>query len=526
MAPAPEAWRSEGVASGGSVPVRPHATGIRSHPLERVVADLPIGVVLLDAQGRIAFANREAESVLGLERSDEPGHTHRPGAWRVVDPDSGEPMADPFSTAAVAEAGGTISDHRVGLVGDDHSVRVLACNATCLDEDGRIVGAVATVEDITERHERERTAALLSSLVTAAATAITSETLDGTVTSWNPAAEEIFGRAATEMLGAPYATVVPEDRRQEREDLLQQVRQGRRVTRHETMGLRRNGEPFPATVTLSPVVREDGTVVAVSTITRDATEEVGLRSELERQAEELSRSNLELQQFASVAAHDLQEPLRMIHSFVQLLSQHLEGQLDDQAREYMAFAVDGATRMQALIRDLLEWSRVATRARDPVACDLEAVLLDVVNDLQLATEEAGVEIVHGPLPTVLVDPTQAGQLLGNLLRNAIKFRHPDRPATVEVTAGRDGDEWRISVADNGIGIPPDQTERVFAIFQRLHGRDAYPGTGIGLAICQRIVERHGGQIHARSRSDGTTIEFTLPSPDGPPASARPLHDDT
>ncbi|WP_372459355.1 sensor histidine kinase [Streptomyces huiliensis] len=236
------------------------------------------------------------------------------------------------------------------------------------------------------------------------------------------------------------------------------------------------------------------------------------RTQLDEQAAELRRSNAELEQFAYVASHDLQEPLRKVASFCQLLQRRYGDGLDERAHQYIAFAVDGANRMQVLINDLLAFSRVGRVHNDHDTVDLDAVLETTLDALSVPVEESGAEVTHDPLPTVVGDRTQLGMLWQNLVSNAVKFRAPDRRPAIHVSAERDGDVWRFAVTDNGIGIGPEYAEKVFALFQRLHTREAYPGTGIGLAMCRKIVEFHGGTIAVDpEREGGARIVFTLPA---------------
>ncbi|MFE0510844.1 ATP-binding protein [Streptomyces sp. NPDC058964] len=236
------------------------------------------------------------------------------------------------------------------------------------------------------------------------------------------------------------------------------------------------------------------------------------RGLLDEQAEELKRSNTELEQFAYVASHDLQEPLRKVSSFTQLLQRRYGGRLDEKADQYIAFAVDGANRMQVLINDLLAFSRVGRVHNDYQSVDLEAVLSRTLDNLSVAVEETGAVITRDALPTVVGDTTQLGMLWQNLLSNSLKFRGPDLPPHIRISAVQAGDFWEFAVSDNGIGIAPEFQEKVFALFQRLHTKDAYPGTGIGLAMCKKVVEFHGGTIKIDpDHTQGTRIVFTLPA---------------
>jgi light-regulated signal transduction histidine kinase (bacteriophytochrome) len=225
----------------------------------------------------------------------------------------------------------------------------------------------------------------------------------------------------------------------------------------------------------------------------------------------LARSNAELEQFAYVASHDLQEPLRMVASYTQLLQRRYRGRLDDDADEFIAYAVDGATRMQQLIQDLLAYSRVGTRGRPFEPVDTAALVDGVLADLGARLAETGGVVERGDLPVVVADPLQLRQVFQNLIDNALKYHGAD-PPRVAIAAERAGAEWRFAVRDNGIGVAPEYVERVFGLFQRLHTQADYPGTGIGLALCQKIVARHGGRIWLESAPGrGATFFFTLPA---------------
>ena len=238
--------------------------------------------------------------------------------------------------------------------------------------------------------------------------------------------------------------------------------------------------------------------------------------EIRSYSAELERSNTELQQFAYVASHDLKEPLRMIDGYLKLLDRKYAESLDDKAKRYIRFASSGTTRMQGIIDDLLEYSRVSARARVFEHTDAQAVLSAVLENLSVLIRESGARIERGRLPAVTADPVQLSQVFQNLISNAIKFRRPDRAPVVRISAGEREGEWLFTVEDNGIGIDPKYREKVFEIFQRVHGQE-FPGTGIGLAICKRVVERHGGRIWVASEPGaGSTFYFTIPKRDAAP----------
>ena len=348
--------------------------------------------------------------------------------------------------------------------------------------------------------------------------------LRGRVTYGNRGYCERMGRPLSALLGKTDYDLFPKEHADkyltDDEKVIRSGKMFEDIEEHRTS----EGEKLYVHVLKAPVRDAKGEVVGTQVIFWDVTARKLAEEALEKTAAELARSNKELEQFAYVASHDLQEPLRMITSYTQLIAKRYKDQLDTDAKEFMHFAVDGAMRMQKLIQGLLEYSRVGTRGKPFAQTPCEEILEAALSNLKLAIEETGATVTHDPLPEVMSDPVQLTQLFQNLIGNALKFRGPDAPKIhlgVERKARTDAAslnvppyEWIFCVRDNGIGIEPQYFERIFVIFQRLHTQDKYPGTGIGLAICKKIVERHGGRIWLESKpGEGTSFYFALPALD-------------
>jgi PAS domain S-box-containing protein len=342
--------------------------------------------------------------------------------------------------------------------------------------------------------------------------------VNGLTTFMNPAAEQMTGYTLAESLRKPQHELVHHTRPdgtpypQEQCPIYATLRDGKPHASDDDLFWRKDGTSFPVEYTSAPM-HDEGKLVGAVVVFNDITERREADEQLSEQRKELERSNAELQQFAYVASHDLQEPLRMVASYTQLLAKRYKGKLGTDADEFIHFAVDGAQRMQTLINDLLAYSRVGTRGKPFESVNMNDVLNVAKANLKVAIEESGAEVVVEQLPTIDADRTQMIQLMQNLIGNAIKFRRPERPprVTVGATRAETSDSWHFTVADNGIGIDPEHHERIFVIFQRLHTREHYQGTGIGLAVCRKIVERHEGKIWVDSREgEGSTFHFTLP----------------
>jgi PAS domain S-box-containing protein len=334
---------------------------------------------------------------------------------------------------------------------------------------------------------------------------------EGRVFIANGRTEELFGYGREEVIGEPVEKLVPdrlrEAHRADRRDYFQAPAARPMGVGRDLWGLRKDGSEFPVEIGLHPVSTPDGEFVLSAIV--DITERKRNLEDVRAAVAELARSNAELAQFAYAASHDLQEPLRMVTSYVQLLERRFEPQLDAESRKYMHYVVDGAQRMHSLIRDLLEYSRVGTGSEETRELDLNEIVQQALDNLRVAVAETRAEVVTGELPTIEGEPTQMIRLFQNLLGNAIKFRG-EEPPRIRISARSAGSSWEIEVADNGIGIEPRFAERVFGVFQRVHSGD-YPGTGIGLAICKKIVERQGGSIRVESEPNrGARFCMTLP----------------
>ena len=357
------------------------------------------------------------------------------------------------------------------------------------------------------RRDAESPDHFLATIVRSSDDAIFSEDVEGNVTSWNPAAErllgyapgDIIGRSATDLFAAADGG----------EAVSSEVLAGAKKRAGTTVLVRKDGCRLEVSLRASPVLDPSGAAVGVATIARDNSEQERIRLERDRATRELQRSNAELEQFAYVASHDLSEPLRMISGFVQLLAKRYEGQLDNEADEFIGFIVDGVKRMRLLIDDLLQYSRVgrSTLARETV--DVADLVERVRVGLSEPMSDVGAQLTAADLPTIEADPTQLRRVFQNLISNSLKFRG-EEPPRIAVSAEREEAAWRFTVTDNGIGIDSHQSERIFNLFERLHDHQAYTGTGLGLAICRTVVERHGGQIWATSgERGGTSFVFTL-----------------
>jgi PAS domain S-box-containing protein len=466
------------------------------------------GVWDMNLETDIAWYSPRWKEMLGYEDSEiEP----RDVAWqRLLHPD------DRARTRALKEA--MLRGERDYEVEfrlrhkDGHYVDILSKGIPVRREPGGpVVRVVGTHFDLTDRKAAEahrRVSAYHRSLIEASMDPLAMIAPDGTITDVNNATGKATGRSREELIGTDFCDYFTDP--DKAREMYRQAFQEGRVQDVELEIQHCDGHLTPVLCNASVYLRDDSEVAGVCAAARDISERKHAEETLARQTVELIRSNAELQQFAYVASHDLQEPLRAVASFTKLLAERYRGKLDADADDFIGFAVDGAIRAQALINDLLAYSRVQTRSASLSATRCEVVLENTLSDLRALIEETGARVTHDPLPVLHASETQLGQLFRNLIGNALKFRGTD-PPRVHVSVDRIAGTWRFSVRDNGIGIDPEYAEEVFVIFRRLHTGAEYPGTGIGLAIAKRIVERHGGRIWVASEpGKGATFFFTIP----------------
>ena len=462
---------------------------------EGVLERLPVCVALLTPDHRVVFANR-----MFRERFGEPAGAH------CFEHLFQSPVPCEFcQTFRVLE---TRQPHQWECIRPGGRIYQVFDDAFT-DTDGSDLILQANI-DITESRRTQERLSEQAVLLELAHDAIWVADLNGRISFWNRGAEQTYGWSSEEAVGQSIhkllgtASSIALDKidaanlehGQWEGELAQLTRSGQAIMVASRWSFERNGADKP---------------VAVLAINRDITKRKRAEDVLAQKSAELERSNAELQQFAYVASHDLQEPLRMVTNFTQLLSERYASQLDDDAREFIGFAVGGAVRMQGLIQDLLAYSRVETKSKSVGAVNCNEILRSAVANLHTVIAENGALVRLEDLPVVRADATQMVQLFQNLIGNSIKFKRAN-PPQVHISAVRKGDDWVFSVRDNGIGIEPRFADRIFVLFQRLHHSEEYPGTGIGLALCKKIVERHGGNIRVESHpGEGSTFIFSIPA---------------
>jgi len=461
-------------------------------------------LVTIGPDGKITDVNGSTETITGYSR------------LHLI----GTDFSDYFTEPEKAREGyqqvfkeGMVLDYPLEIQHRDGFITPVLYNASVYrDEDDEVIGVFAAARDVTELRKAEEELKLSyiynRSLIEASVDPLVTIGPDGKITDVNNSTEIVTGRPREELIGTDFSDYFTEPEKA-REGYTRVFQEGM-VLDYPLEIMHKNGHITPVLYNASVYKDESGKVIGVFAAARDINELKKAEELLKLKINELARSNAELEQFAYVSSHDLQEPLRMIASYLQLLERKYEGKLDKKADKYIHFAVDGATRMQNLIDDLLTFSRVTTQANEFELTDIEVILNRVLTNLSVSIKENSATITHGTLPEIMVDGTQMTQVLQNLINNALKFRSKDNPK-IHISASQEDKYWLFSVKDNGIGIDPKYSERIFEVFKRLHKKRDYPGTGIGLSICKKIVERHGGRIWVDSKlGEGSTFYFNIP----------------
>lgn len=462
-------------------------------------------VVATDLNGTITGWNPAAEALYGYSTEEVLG-----ASAAMLLPEDALPALS--ETLRQVEKGHGFQDVEVVHVAKDGTRLMLEARVSSVrGATGEAVGALAILSDLSEKRDLE---AKFRLAFEASPSGMIILDASGRITLANAEMEHMFGYPAGELIGSPISRLVPEEIREQQEALLTAY-VADPAPRHIGLanaltGLRRDGRRFPIEVGLQPIRTYRELLILMVVV--DVSERREAEALIASKTAELERSNAELEQFAYVASHDLREPLRMVASYTELLSERYRGRLDDRADKYIGYVVDGARRMQQLVADLLALSRVGTQGKPLVPVDAGAVVANVLRAMSRAIADAGASISVAPLPVVAADETQLGQLFQNLISNALKFRAPDRVPAIAIDAVPAGVLWEFTVSDNGIGIDRQYSDRIFQMFQRLHGRGQYEGNGIGLAIAKKIVERHGGRIWFESApGEGTTFHVVLPA---------------
>ena len=477
--------------------------------LATTLASISDGVMVTDVRGCVTFVNDAGERLVGWKLAQAVGQP-LPSVFKIIDDATRQPVENLAETVLRQGTLAGLADHAILMARDGREIPIDPIGTLVRSGAGEVEGVVVSFRDFTERKRARDQLQLHMTVLESAANAIVITGPDGVIQWVNSAFTRLTGYEAAQAIGQnPRVLKSGVQDAVFFKEMWQTITAGR-VWHGELVNRRKDGALYDEEMTITPVRSAAGQITHFIAIKQDISERKRDEDVIKRTTEKLARSNQDLEQFASVASHDLQEPLRMVSGYLQLIERRYRDKLDSEAKEFIGFAVDGAMRMSRLITDLLDYSRINTRGKQPEPVNMEIVLKRAVENLQEAIRDSNATITHEELPTVQGDATQLVQLLQNLVGNAIKFRAADRPVRVYIGARKLDDEWVFSVKDEGIGIEPRYAEKIFLIFQRLHSRAEYPGTGIGLAICKKIVERHGGRIWVESQSgQGSTFFFTI-----------------
>jgi len=508
----------------------------------QLIEKFPIAVYTCDAKGYIRLYNRAAVDLWG--REPVAGKDMWCGSWKIYQNDGTLLPLDKCPMAIALKEGRSVYGEEINVQRPDGTIlKVMPHPQPIFDSKGNIVGAINMLLDITDRKKAEEINAKLAAIVQSSDDAIIGKTLEGIVTSWNKAAERMFGYTASEMTGQSILKIIPEERVDEEPKILERLRRGESIEHFETIRVTKDGTRLNISLTISPIKDSKGNITGASKIARDITKQKQLlealetgREELESQVMErtadlkranlhLQNSNEELERFAYVASHDLQEPLRKIQAFGNLLLERNEQDLNNNGKNYVNRMINAANRMQSLIEALLEFSRATLMEKKFEKRDLNLLIDEVIKEFQERADDKEAIIEVAPLPHLTVIPFQFKQMLSNIISNSLKYSKPDEKPVIEITsqildeqeindpgAVKETSYCKLTISDNGIGFENEHAERIFELFQRLHGRHEYGGSGIGLSICKKIMENHEGFIRAESKpGKGATFHIYIPN---------------
>ena len=475
----------------------------RERDLSDFIENAAVALHWVGDDGTILWANNAELQLLGYERAEYVGHNI---AEFHVD------------EAVISEMLRCLKNNEklqgveARLRCKDGTTRYVSINSSVYREGDRFVHTRCVTLDLTEQKRATEVQQRLSAIVESSDDAIISKDMNGIIRSWNRGAERIFGYTPEEIIGQHISTLAVPERVDEIPDILARLAQGERVDHYQTKRKTKDGRVLTISLTVSPIRDAGGTIVGASKVARDITEREVHQRALEQANNVLLQANADLQQFAYSASHDLQEPLRMVSTFSELLKREFGAKLGPTGDEYIGYTLQGALRMEQLLRDLRAYTVASTSESVPAEdVDAGAMFNKALENLSAAINGSGASVTTTHLPHVRLHEFQLEQLFQNLIGNAIRYRSEASPR-IQVAAHRQGPDWIFSVQDNGIGIDPQYKEQIFGLFKRLHSVAAYPGTGMGLAICKRIVERAGGRIWVESEPDrGSTFFFTLPA---------------
>ena len=514
----------------------------------QLIQSLPVAIYMCNAEGFITLYNKKAAELWGKEPVI--GKDLWCGSWKIFDLDGNPLPPDKCPMAISLKQGIPVEGVEIIIERPDGTRSDVQTNPKPLfDESGRLVGAVNMLVDVSDQKLYDEKLAKLAAIVHSSDDAIISKTLDGIVTSWNDAAKKIFGYTAAEMIGESISKLIPPDHPNEEPAILKRIKKGESVDHYETKRVTKDGRLLDISLTISPIKDRRNNIIGASKIARDITKQKeierlvresedqyrSLAEELETLVlektedlsqlnKELQRSNVELEQFAYVASHDLQEPLRKIRIFGKMVLEEHSAGLSDSGKDYLVRMVNAADRMHNLIESLLDFSRTATAHKELEIRNINDLIDEVKKDLHDLIEEKHAEIEVSLIPEHPVIPFQFKQMLFNIISNSLKYAKDDFPPLIKISAttlkgektGQKSaipgmDYCKLTVSDNGIGFESQYKEKIFGLFQRLHGRNEYSGAGLGLAICRKIAKNHNGFISAESEpGKGTSIHMYIP----------------